>query len=109
NLRVIELGGGVADKVLCNVLWSIGNKRSEEVLEMAIKNTENFKPWTLVLPHLEVLRNKMKVNEKNSSAMRVALGAAALAIQPKMETVELMNCWGTAEAILHLLEMEKKK
>lgn len=108
NLRVLELAGGVSDKVLCNALWNVSSKKSDKVLEMALKETKDSTSWQLSLPHLEILRNNMLKNETQKSAMRISLGAAALAIQPKMDTVESMLSWGTFEAILHLLNMEAK-
>ena len=39
NLRVLELDGRISDKVLCGGLWNI-HKKSEKVLEMALKETK---------------------------------------------------------------------
>lgn len=39
NLRVIELAGGVSDKVMCNALWNV-NKKSDKVLELAVKESK---------------------------------------------------------------------
>lgn len=39
NLRVLELAGGVSDKVLCSGLWNI-DKKSEKVLDMVLKDNK---------------------------------------------------------------------
>ena len=41
-------------------------------------------------------------------SMRLALGAAALVIQPKIIEVASEHSWGNFEAVLHLLDMEAK-
>lgn len=109
NLRVIELAGGVSDKVICGAFWNVG-KKSDKVLEMAIKeSSKDPVNWQLALPHLEVLRNNMLETKAHSSAMRIALGAAALAIQPEMKTVETLGSWNTYNAVLYLLDAEAKQ
>ncbi|ROT72742.1 hypothetical protein C7M84_008857 [Penaeus vannamei] len=105
NLRVLELAGGVSDKVLCNGLWNI-DKKSEKVLDMVLKDNKENSSWQLALPHLEVLRNNMLLKSQN--AMRIPVGAVALALQPKMETVETLTYWNTFDAVLYLLDMEAK-
>ncbi|XP_064121560.1 uncharacterized protein LOC135226012 [Macrobrachium nipponense] len=106
NLRVIEFAGGVSDKVLCNALWCTGSRKSEKILDLAL--TKDHKSWSLTLPHLEVLENNIYRYDNLLSTMRVTLGAAAFAIQPKMAAVGSRLEWGTYEAILHLLDMEAK-
>lgn len=106
NLRVLELGGRISDKVLCYGLWNI-NKKSDKVLEMALKESKGLDSWLLSLPHLEVLRNNF-LDHHNTNTMKVSLGAAALLIQPKMETVEAVTSWETPSAIMHLLDTEAK-
>ncbi|XP_063849952.1 uncharacterized protein LOC135094094 isoform X4 [Scylla paramamosain] len=105
NLRVLELDGRISDKVLCGGLWNI-NKKSDKVLEMALKETKGLDSWVLSLPHLEVLRNNFI--DQHSNSMRVSLGAAALLIQPKMEAVEVVASWDTTTAIMYLLDTEAK-
>ncbi|XP_063602176.1 uncharacterized protein LOC134778211 [Penaeus indicus] len=105
NLRVLELAGGVSDKVLCSGLWNI-DKKSEKVLDMVLKDNKENSSWQLALPHLEVLRNNMLLKSQN--AMRLPVGAIALALQPKMETVETLTFWNTFDAVLYLLDMEAK-
>lgn len=106
NLRVIEFAGGVSDKVLCNALWNTGSKKSEKILDLAL--TKDHKSWNLALPHLEVLENNIYRYDNFLSTMRITLGAAAFAIQPKMAAAGSRLEWGTYEAILHLLDMEAK-
>ncbi|XP_050717512.1 uncharacterized protein LOC126999223 isoform X2 [Eriocheir sinensis] len=105
NLRVLELGGRISDKVLCSGLWNI-NKKSDKVLEMALKDNKGPESWQLSLPNLEVLRNNV-FGDHHTNSMRVSLGAAALLIQPKMETVKTLT-WDTNRAIMHLLDTEAK-
>ncbi|XP_042856453.1 uncharacterized protein LOC122243056 [Penaeus japonicus] len=105
NLRVLELAGGVSDKVLCNGLWNI-DKKSEKLLDLVLKDSKENTSWQLSLPHLEVLRNNMLL--KGQSAMRIPVGAVALALQPKIETVETLTFWNTFDAVLYLLDMEAK-
>lgn len=45
---------------------------------------------------------------KSQNAMRIPVGAIALALQPKMETVETLTFWNTFDAVLYLLDMEAK-
>lgn len=40
--------------------------------------------------------------------MRIPVGAVALALQPKIETVETLTFWNTFDAVLYLLDMEAK-
>ncbi|XP_045619453.2 uncharacterized protein [Procambarus clarkii] len=108
NLRVIELAGGVSDKVMCSALWNV-NKKSDKVLEMAIKEVKEPVSFPVCLPHLETLRNNMLQTKAQSNAMRLSLGAAALAIQPNLQTVETLQSWDTYSAILYLLDMEAKQ
>ncbi|XP_069955220.1 uncharacterized protein [Cherax quadricarinatus] len=108
SLRVIELAGGVSDKVMCSALWNI-NKKSDKVLEMAIKESKDPICWQLSLPHLEVLRNNMLQTRGQANTMRLSLGAAALAIQPSLKTVETLQSWDTYTAVLFLLDMEAKQ
>ncbi|XP_050709709.1 uncharacterized protein LOC126994432 [Eriocheir sinensis] len=83
NLRVLELGGRISDKVLCSGLWNI-NKKSDKVLEMALKDNKGPESWQLS-----------------------PQPGAALLIQPKMETVKTLT-WDTNRAIMHLLDTEAK-
>ncbi|XP_068240697.1 uncharacterized protein [Palaemon carinicauda] len=106
NLRIIEFAGGVSDKIICNALWNTGSKKSDKILDLAL--TKDHKSWNLALPHLQVLKNNIFRHETINSTMRITLGAAAFAIQPKMEEVECRLEWGTYEAIVHLLDMEAK-
>ncbi|XP_045126796.1 uncharacterized protein LOC123513603 isoform X2 [Portunus trituberculatus] len=105
NLRVLELDGRISDKVLCGGLWNI-HKKSDKVLEMALKETKGLDSWLLSLPHLEVLRNNFI--DQHSKSMRVSFGAAAMLIQPKMEAVEVVTSWDTTAAIMYLLDAEAK-
>ncbi|XP_053627236.1 uncharacterized protein [Cherax quadricarinatus] len=108
NLRVIELAGGVSDKVMCNALWNI-SKRSDKVLDMVIKMPMEIDGWHLSLPHLEVLRTNMLQCPVQTNAMRLSLGAAALAIQPSLKIVETLQSWDTYGAVLYLLDREAKQ
>ena len=42
NLRVVELAGGVSDKVICNALWNVGSKKSDKILDLALTKVKNL-------------------------------------------------------------------
>lgn len=127
SLVVLELSGGISDKVFCKALWGIDQK-SEKVMNMIFEHTRKNKEakiseisvestppsWAkLSLPHLETLTNNILNAPKThgcgtANLMSTCVGSAALVLQPKMKTVENRLNWDTFRCIQTLLDMEAK-